>query len=263
MSLEQQVAALVDAANNLTSTVSGKMTEIDAAVKAAVDGVPAEIRKQMESNLYIDQINGDDSNSGRSPEEAIKTMWKAAVLTPSGGAVDIRVIGNYTFPAEESAQFTNAQVRVRSWGARAKLKFTGYVNENDQFVCNNFYAYRNCAYQFFDIDIELPDIPNGGTNPVTSQQSCIIGSNSQGDVGTPLSIRFANLVMTVPNSATNPFRVTPGFGIVMISTSNLTVPSDWVENNGLLAAMPTDPALYNHTRVIHDSKVLIPTALAT
>ena len=51
MSLETQIAALVEAANSLTNAVSGKMAEIDQAVDDAVTGIPLEIRKQMDLSL--------------------------------------------------------------------------------------------------------------------------------------------------------------------------------------------------------------------
>lgn len=264
MSLESQVAALVSAASNLTSQVAGKLSEIDTALQSAVASIPQEIRNQMELNVYVDQANGSDSNSGLSESDPLKSMTKVASLTPSGGSVDIRVMGNYTFADLERANFTNAQVRVRSWpsNTRAKIKSSGVVDANNHYHCNNFYAFRNCAFQFFGVDLELPDIPagiNGST--IASQNSSVIGSNSAGDVAAPLSIRLASVNIEVPEPASNPFSITPGFGIVIISTANVTVPAEWVDNFGLLHAMSSDPALYTHTRVIHDSKALIPTSL--
>lgn len=90
MSLEQQVAALVDAANNLTGSVNGKMTQIDQKVDQATASVPDTIRTKSSQNFYIDAVSGDDSNTGIRGEEAVKT-WYGGVIPKIIGAFTTRV----------------------------------------------------------------------------------------------------------------------------------------------------------------------------
>lgn len=85
MSLESTIADLVTAANNLTNSVNGKMTAIDAKVAAAVSSVPTEIAKQMYFAMYVDGNNGSDANSGSGWATAKKTLEAACAAVPSGG----------------------------------------------------------------------------------------------------------------------------------------------------------------------------------
>ena len=80
MSLETQIAALVTAANNLTGAVNGKMTEIDQKVDEAVASVPGTVKSYLENrtSYYVDSVNGNDANDGKSWAKAKRTL-KAAV----------------------------------------------------------------------------------------------------------------------------------------------------------------------------------------
>ena len=79
MSLETQIAALVAAANNLTAAVNGKMTEIDAAVLAAVQAIP-----NMAKTLYVDAVAGSDAALGTSaaPLKTIAEAMSRTATTP-------------------------------------------------------------------------------------------------------------------------------------------------------------------------------------
>lgn len=86
MSLEQQVANLVAASNNLTGAVNGKLDEIDNKVDQATADVPSSIRKEVNKTFYIDAANGNDNNGG-SEANPLKTINKAIQLGMSGGTV--------------------------------------------------------------------------------------------------------------------------------------------------------------------------------
>ena len=88
MSLENQIANLVGAANNLTSEVAGKMRQIDNKVDAATQAVPNTIREYSEQRFYIDAIDGDDSNDG-SPGAPLKTIAAVRLRTINGSRVTI------------------------------------------------------------------------------------------------------------------------------------------------------------------------------
>ena len=69
MSLEQTIADLVAASNNLTGTINSKMSEIEQEVDNAVKAIP-----NLARSYYIDGINGNDANDGSeaSPLESIR-----------------------------------------------------------------------------------------------------------------------------------------------------------------------------------------------
>ncbi|EGR2744171.1 hypothetical protein MYC06_004700 [Vibrio parahaemolyticus] len=71
MSLEQQIAALVDASNNLTGAVNSKLGEIDAAVAAAVKAIP-----DLSRIFYVDAVSGNDNALG-TEQEPLKTIYEA------------------------------------------------------------------------------------------------------------------------------------------------------------------------------------------
>jgi len=88
MSLEQQVANLVEASNNLTSAVDKKIVEIDAKVDEATSAVPQTVFDMFDQKFYVDENSGSDSNSGSS-SSPFKTLGKAVSSTPFGGKTSI------------------------------------------------------------------------------------------------------------------------------------------------------------------------------
>lgn len=85
MSLESQIAALVSAANSLTSQVAGKIAEIDAKVDEATEAVPNAVRNIMNTVVFVNAIQGDDGNSG-STAHPVKTVMEALRRVPTGAA---------------------------------------------------------------------------------------------------------------------------------------------------------------------------------
>lgn len=79
MSLESQAAALVSAANSLTSQVAGKMAGIDQKVNAAVKAIP-ELYKE-----YYVSPNGNDDSLG-TESSPLATISEAANRIPIGGS---------------------------------------------------------------------------------------------------------------------------------------------------------------------------------
>lgn len=102
MSVEQ-IGNLVDAANRLTSEISGKMQGIDSRMQEAetqfdkFTGLefPKRVSDARAIKIYLDTINGDDANTGLYPGQAVAT-WGAVRNISGGGAtiydvVDVRV----------------------------------------------------------------------------------------------------------------------------------------------------------------------------
>ncbi|MBE4471851.1 hypothetical protein HJ009_22680 [Vibrio parahaemolyticus] len=87
MSLTQDIANMVQAANNLTSEVVGKMTQIDQKVDQAVSDLnnafPSKYQEFSERTHYVSLSGGSDSNDGKSWSSAFKT-FKAALDAGKG-----------------------------------------------------------------------------------------------------------------------------------------------------------------------------------
>lgn len=96
MSLEVQIAALVAASNTLTGAINGKVSEINAKVKAATDSVPAVVRGLARQIFYIDAVGGDDNNDGATTGSAFKTTAAAQARAVNGGVVELRFKGGQT-----------------------------------------------------------------------------------------------------------------------------------------------------------------------
>lgn len=87
MSLTQDIANVVQAANNLTAEVTGKMAEIDKKVNEATSAVPEQIKKSMYVTSYVDAINGDDSRSGESRSHSKRTIKSVLDSAPAGAII--------------------------------------------------------------------------------------------------------------------------------------------------------------------------------
>ncbi|MGM0535541.1 MAG: hypothetical protein ACQER5_05640 [Pseudomonadota bacterium] len=73
MSLEQTIADLVAASNNLTGTINSKVNEIDQKVGEVVGAVPETIKGLSIQTFYIDAVDGDDGYEG-SNDAPLKTI---------------------------------------------------------------------------------------------------------------------------------------------------------------------------------------------
>ena len=95
MSLETQITALVSAANKLTSEVANKMKGIDSSLTAAQKkfeeftgkDFPERVSGARQLNIYIDPLEGSDSNSGVASSAPIQTWARAREIT--GGTLTI------------------------------------------------------------------------------------------------------------------------------------------------------------------------------
>ena len=96
MSLEQTIADLVVASNNLTGAVNSKMNEIDQKVDEATASVPDAVRKLSSQSFFVDQVSGDDANDG-SASSPIKSVNEAARRTPSMAKCEAILLNDYNF----------------------------------------------------------------------------------------------------------------------------------------------------------------------
>lgn len=259
MSLESQIADLVSAANSLTSTVAGKMSEIDQKVNEAVETIPNEIISVMGATYYVDQDNGSDSASGASESDPLKSFSEVGGRTPAGASVQIRLLSDYVFAEGERAVFDSADVFIRSFpdSGQFKIFFTAQLREISGGVrhdCGNIYVLRNCNLNFYYVDIVFPSELD--SQAFYGAQSAIIGSHSGAEIGNPLTIRFRNVDFDIPDPSNNQFCITPGYGLVILSTQNVTAPAAWVDRGMMLRQYPSTDMIIK-AGLIHDDDALI------
>lgn len=261
MSLMDEMKNVVTIGRELFTTVSGKMKEIDTKVDNAVLGVPDEIKRQMGRRFYLNQSTGNDSNDGKVASRPVKSFEKIASLTPAGASLEIILTSDYEFSVKERAPFDNCSLFIHSdySGEKRKITFSSFIDDGGRYTCNNFYVQRNCFFNFNIVDIQFPSVPAGSGS--YSQHSCLIGSNSGADVGTPLMIRLSSVNIDVPDSANNRFALTPGYGMVMLSATAVSAPADWVSAGRVLFAMPPE-SLRQYVRLMADSNALVTNASA-
>lgn len=115
MSLESQIAALVSAANSLTSQVAGKMSQIDQKVESTATEISKVITSNRVVTYYVDEASGNDANTG-SQSSPLKSVSRAMVLAPSGSTLNISVKpGRYI--TTSSLTCYASQIYVSAWDA--------------------------------------------------------------------------------------------------------------------------------------------------
>ena len=113
MSLEQQIAALVDASNNLTTSVDNKIKDIDKKVDDVADSFSEAIRSSIGAVYWVDQQLGSDLNEG-SQSKPLKTLKSAQLKMIPGGSYEVRLLGDYALSVgKELMPPANALVWIR------------------------------------------------------------------------------------------------------------------------------------------------------
>lgn len=191
MSLESQIAALVSAANSLTSQVAGKMAGIDQKVNAATAAVSERLRKDMNSIVYVDSSSGDDSNAGSTRDSAKKTIHAAIESTPPNSSLEVRLVGAGS--QHELTKVTSLDGRkVSIWGYDAvhqvpttypAIKQTAWVinHENGGYIqgagfrvgIQGFIKFVKCR-----IDTAYLDDPTFDAVSLRDYQTSLVGSQS-------------------------------------------------------------------------------------
>lgn len=116
MALEDQVADLVAASNNLTSEVNGKISQIDQKVNQATSEVTEKIRQQFDVTFYVDAESGSDSNDGLTSSRPLATINSAvsSSRSPSGARIRVEMLGDVV--VEQIISFSNKHVFIQTNG---------------------------------------------------------------------------------------------------------------------------------------------------
>lgn len=132
--LDTATATLV---NNASSNTAGALkSAFDTAARDAIARWNARRQANFDRDnapgftVFIDSVNGVDTNTGASPSQAWKTLAK---LTTAGVAAGARVglargstfSGNYTFPTPTGTLSPTSRVTIGAYGRGAAPKFTG------------------------------------------------------------------------------------------------------------------------------------------
>lgn len=115
MSLEQQIAALVDASNNLTTVVNNKIQEIDHKVDNAVNEITETITANNVVTYYVDAVDGNDSNSGSSGSP-LQTLKRALTICPTGSTAKIILRRSQRHVIDSNFRCYALSVEVIPWG---------------------------------------------------------------------------------------------------------------------------------------------------
>lgn len=95
MSLEASITDLVNESRSLVNTFKGKKVEIDAAAQAAVASA-----SNLFKTIWLNELNGDDANTGLSREDALKTLGKAIEMCSTNVTLTIMCVGDVTMTRE-------------------------------------------------------------------------------------------------------------------------------------------------------------------
>ena len=134
MSLEQTIADLVAASNNLTGTINTKMNEIDQKVDEATASVPDTIKGMAEMEFHVDAIDGDDENGDGGPTNPYKTITHLNNKLVSGSFTVIKLRGGQEhFIDGFGPNIPSGVILFLSWGeglGNAKMKWAPKYNSN-------------------------------------------------------------------------------------------------------------------------------------
>ncbi|MDW6004718.1 hypothetical protein [Vibrio mangrovi] len=160
MSLEQKVAALVEASDTLTSTVNRKITEIDQKVESATTAIPEAIRENIHRVVYVDALSGKDSNDGLTGATPVKTLNQAIELVPNGASGEILLRPNQTFEVyRHGVSASEKNLVIGSWGApsedsRPVIRAMPTTFNSDTEVSSIFEASSRMNIKFRQVEIQ-------------------------------------------------------------------------------------------------------------
>jgi len=113
-----------DELNARTVNAIGDLDALDASVfdrRTLVSALSSWVAAQrFGRNVYVDQLNGNDANDGRSPQTAVKSLARA--INIAGNYVNVYVIGTYVLNPPEYIPIINKFARILDGsGGTAKL----------------------------------------------------------------------------------------------------------------------------------------------
>lgn len=168
MSLESQVAALVEASNNLTGAVNNKIAEIDRKVDEATAEVPAAVVKTMNREIYVDALNGNDSAEGTSTSP-VRTFNKALRMIPPGarGVINLKQ-GQVHEAYKDGTSGAEKTIIVAMWynsgNGKPVLKCNPTSFTGQSQIASLFEGVSRVSVKFMDIEIATGVVSDPAVN---------------------------------------------------------------------------------------------------
>ncbi|MFZ1418256.1 MAG: hypothetical protein WAS93_07945 [Burkholderiaceae bacterium] len=190
MSMESAYAANTAKVQELIEIFTNKNASYDARIATAL-GLSA----NTEKTVYLDQVNGNDANSGLTADKAIKTLKQASVMAPAFGGVNIICLSDI-INVEPITYFPHGcKIRLvadpKTDGTFFKYKPQITQNPDGTYrIAAIVSAYFGLSITFERIDIELPV----NTANVTTQSNVLFYSTASGDSATFFKMYMGNLV---------------------------------------------------------------------
>lgn len=103
--------------------------------------VESTIKNEMYRTVYVDEINGDDSNSGSS-SSPIKSVHKAVNFVPMGGRVTIVLLSDCNWSGD--AVSYNKVIEIRLNGHA--LNLVKYADSNNKYLLYSIIGYANTVF---------------------------------------------------------------------------------------------------------------------
>jgi len=163
VSLETQIAALVEAANNLTGAVNGKMSEIDQKNDDFVNSFQSNLIGALSKTLYVNSATGNDANPGTSGSFPKKTIESAIAVVPSGANLTIYIAGDQTHKVSAIYVY-GKNITFIKWGGTANPIITSEpaAYEATQTYGVGFRVY-NSRFTFRECTIDTGEFLPGAT----------------------------------------------------------------------------------------------------
>ncbi|ELA7323100.1 hypothetical protein Q9X98_004744 [Vibrio parahaemolyticus] len=204
MSLEQQVASLVEASNNLTGAVNKKIGEIDKKVNEATQSVPNTIRSMASVIFYVSNSGSDTDNDG-TLAKPFKTVQFAISQAMVGAMVFIYLEDNQEYICESSVRnnlCNGKNIVLKAYGSsgvKPRMRFKMTQNPegsfNGAYVCNYF---EGSVFSITNdgVDWINDPIPEGGVAYSSDSFGGVITRGSDYGGGIDITLRLANCNIT-------------------------------------------------------------------
>lgn len=179
-----------------------------------VHGVPENLTSY--DKIYLDAVNGDDANDGKSVAGAIKTPARLEAILPIGRKVDIRLLSDITWDYRLNIGYTLPLLQIRgrladdSGATLRKITVVDAVNSGSRPGCFEMASFANLYIS--DIHVELAT----GKNYAFLMFYNAIGflrtyKTTLTRTGTGTCCLFANGGAFVPSSHSNLTLSAPGY----------------------------------------------------
>lgn len=206
MSLTTDIATMIARYEALAAVFDSKAAAINAAVANAIAAVPL-----LTVRYYIDAVNGNDANDGKSAPNALQTIGKAFQLAGAGRQIEIVLVSDYVMasvlrvPKGSSVHILASGFNIDTApDVRRKMTFTLLPNNSatipgDWVLSSISFGETGIAsLDFTAIEIVLPPAP--ATGVLTPPYYNGVASQSAVHAPTLFAMQVRSSIITAPVS---------------------------------------------------------------